>query len=185
VKVSSRKPSGLAAAATAIRGTVAGAVAAVKRTVSMRRAPDAIVLLETEHRRMEDLLKRGEETTPRAVERRRDLLDTVAAELASHEMIEEKVFYPALGAHAEASDIVMEGVEEHHVANVVMKELRDVAEDQEQWDAKFKVLQETIQHHIDEEEGEMFRTARAVLGQDELDALGKEMARLKAQGARS
>ncbi len=184
-KASSGKRSGLGAVATVVRGTVAGAVAAVKRTVSGRRAPDAIVLLETDHRRMEDLFKRGEETTARGVERRRALLDTIASELSAHEMIEEKVFYPALRSHPEARDIVLEGFEEHHVADVVVKELGDVAADQEQWGAKFKVLQETIQHHIDEEEGEMFRTARAVLGQDELDALGKRMAGMKARARRS
>lgn len=179
------KRSRLGSVATAVRGRVAGAVAAVKRTVSGRRVPDAITLLEADHRRMEDLLKRGEETTERGVERRKELLDTIVSELAAHEMIEEKVFYPALQSHPEARDIVLEGFEEHHVADVVVKELGEMAADKEQWGAKFKVLQETIQHHIDEEEGEMFRTARAVLGQDELDALGREMAGLKARARES
>lgn len=133
---------------------------------------------------MEDLLKRGVKTTPRAVAERRNLLDTVSAELKVHELIEERVFYPALRAHPEARDIVLEGFEEHHAADVIVQELGGVAADNEQWAAKFKVLQETIQHHIDEEEGEMFRTARAVFGQEELDALGKQMAAMKARAQR-
>lgn len=169
--------------ATAVRGTVAGALAAVKRSVS-RRPTDAIVLLETDHRRMEDLLKRGEDTTERAVRARGDLLDTLTTELNAHETIEEQLFYPALRSHPEAKDIVLEGFEEHHTADLLVEELHEVAADREQWGAKFKVLQETIQHHIEEEEGEMFRTARAVLSQEELEGLGKQMAAMKARALR-
>lgn len=184
-KAPARKPSMLGSVATAVRGTVAGAVAAVGRTISRRSATDAIGLLESDHRRMEDLLKRGEATTPGAVKRRRSLLDTVSSELAVHELIEETVFYPALRSHDEARGIVLEGLEEHHAANLIVRELHEVAADNEQWGAKFKVLQETIQHHIDEEEGEMFRTARGVLSADELAAMGKQMAALKADARRA
>lgn len=176
-----KKPSTLGAIGTAVRGTVAGAVAAVARRVSSGRSTDAIALLESDHRRMEDLLKRGEETTERAVQGRRELLDQLTAELTVHELIEEQVLYPALQAHPEAKDIVLEGFQEHHVADLIVKELREVATDNEQWGAKFKVLKENIEHHIEEEEGEMFRTARAVLSQEDLDAMGAQMAAMKAQ----
>lgn len=134
---------------------------------------------------MEELLKRGEQTPARAVRRRQELLGTITAELTIHEMIEEQAFYPALERHAEARNIVLEGFEEHHAANVLLHELHEMAADRERWGAKFKVLQETIQHHIDEEEGEMFRTARAVLDRKEIEALGTRMARMKAQAERA
>jgi hemerythrin-like domain-containing protein len=153
----------------------------VARTVSRRPANDAIALLERDHRRLEDLLKRAEETTPAAVQGRRELLDTITSELGVHEMIEEQAFYPALREHPEARDLVLEGFEEHHAADVAVKELRELAPGAEQWGPKLKVLQEMIQHHIDEEEGEMFKTARAVLGRGELAALGRQMAAMKAQ----
>jgi hemerythrin-like domain-containing protein len=80
---------------------------------------------------------------------------------------------------------VLEALEEHHAVDLIVSELHEVAGDDEQWTAKFKVLQETIQHHIDEEEGEMFRTARGVLGADELSAMGKQMAAMKAEAHRT
>ncbi len=174
------EPGKLATAATAVKGAVASAVASVARRMPGAPAQmDAITLLETDHRRLEDLFKRGEETTARAVKERRDLLATITAELNVHELIEERLLYPALKQYPEARDIVLEGFQEHHVADLIVKELHDVATDDEQWAPKFKVLKENIEHHIEEEEGPMFRTARGVMSQEELQSLGARMARLK------
>ena len=167
--------------ATAVRGAVAGAIAAVAdRLPWTSDQPDAIQLLETDHRRMEELLRTGEETTENAIATRTSLLDTISREFGIHELIEEKVLYPALKARPEATDIVLEGYQEHHVADVLIEELQALSKDDERWGAKFKVLQESIQHHIEEEEGTMFRTARAVFSRDELRALGLRMAQMKA-----
>jgi hemerythrin-like domain-containing protein len=101
--------------------------------------------------------------------------------LNEHELMEEQVLYPALEPHAQAREIVLEGYEEHHVADVITRELRDVPPDDERWAAKFQVLKESLQHHIKEEERNMFRTARAVLSRDELSELGTRMKALKAE----
>ena len=174
------EPSRLASAATAIKGAMANAVASVaKRLPGASADMDAITLLEQDHRRLEDLLKRGEDTTERARKERRELLGTITAELQLHELIEEQVLYPALKKYPEARDIVLEGFEEHHVADVIVKELHEVSTDDEQWAAKLKVLKENIEHHIKEEEGPMFRTARGVMSREELQALGARMAEMK------
>ena len=179
------EPSRLASATAAVKGAMAGAVAAVSRRMpGSRTDTDAITLLETDHRRLEDLLKRGEETTERAATTRTELLKTITAELAVHELIEEQLLYPALKKYPEARDIVLEGFQEHHVADVILKELHAVATSSEQWGAKFKVLKENIEHHIEEEEGPMFRTARGVMSREELQALGAQMAKMK-RGAES
>jgi len=141
---------------------------------------DAITLLETDHRRLESLLKQGEDTTERAIKGRRELLATLSKALTIHEMIEEKVLYPALKEFPEARDIVLEGFQEHHVADLIAKELEGVSTTDEQWGAKFKVLKENIEHHIQEEEGPMFRTARGVMPADRLELLGARMAKMKA-----
>jgi hemerythrin-like domain-containing protein len=181
-KSATPEPSTLSSAATAVKGAVAGAVEAVsKRLPWTSSEPDAVTLLETDHRRLEDLLKKGEETTDRAVKRRTQLLDTLTSELTVHELIEEKVLYPALRAHPEAKDIVLEGYQEHHVADLIVKELHAVQKDDEQWGAKFKVLKENIEHHIKEEEGEMFRTARGVFSREDLHQLGVRMAAMKLE----
>ena len=141
-------------------------------------------LLEKDHRRFEQLLKEGEETTEEAVKGRPQLLKTIAAELNLHELIEEKVLYPALKAHPEAKDIVLESFQEHHVADVIVGELQNLGVSDEKWGAKFKVLKENLEHHIQEEEGPMWRTARGVFSQDELRQLGARMARMKAEAER-
>ena len=179
------KPSRLSSATTLVRGAAAGAIVAVRRRLPWAADEnDPIVLLETDHRRFEKLLKQGVATTERAVKQRGELLKTLTAELDVHEMIEEKILYPALEPHAEAREIVLEGYEEHHVADVVVQELHEVAADDEKWAAKFKVLKESLEHHIQEEESRMFRTARAVLSHEELDDLGRRMKALKAVHSR-
>jgi hemerythrin-like domain-containing protein len=181
-KPAAKRPSRLKTAATAVRGAVAGAVAAVTDRLPWTSAQDdALSLLEKDHRRFEQLLKQGEETTENAVKGRTELLKTITEELNLHELIEEKVLYPALKLHPEAKDIVLESVQEHHVADVVVNELQSLDVSDEKWGAKFKVLKENIEHHIQEEEGEMWRTARAVFSQDELKQLGARMARMKAE----
>ena len=67
------------------------------------------------------------------------------------------------------------------MADLVVKELQKLARDDEQWGAKFKVLKENIEHHIKEEEREMFRIARSVLSHDELHDLGARMKALKSE----
>ena len=175
------------AAAVAVRGAAAGVAAAVADSMpwSENGASDAIALLEADHRRLEDLFEQGEATTTRAVKKRRELLKTLTRELDAHEAIEEKILYPALKQHPAAKDIVLEGFEEHHVADLIVKELEQVAPDDEQWAAKFKVLKENIEHHIQEEEGEMFRSARGIFSRDELRAMGARMQKLKAEALRA
>ncbi len=142
---------------------------------------DALSLLEKDHRRFEQLLKQGEDTSENAAKTRSQLLKTITTELTLHELIEEKVLYPALKLHPEAKDIVLEGYQEHHVADVIVNELNNLNVSDEKWGAKFKVLKENIEHHIREEEGEMWRTARGVFTQEELRHLGARMARMKVE----
>lgn len=170
------KPSKLSTSATFVRGAVAGVVATVTSRMPRGSAqPDAIEILEREHRRFEQLLKSGEESTEQARKSRRELLATLAAELNAHELMEETVLYPALQVHAETREVVLEGFEEHHIADVIVKELQEVAPNDEVWGAKFKVLKENIEHHIQEEEGNMFRFARGIFSREELRDLGSRM----------
>jgi len=161
-------------ASTALRA-VRGVVKSVSAHVLPALPHDAVKLLEKDHRRFEKLMEEGEETTARAQKRRKDVLTTLAAEIVAHERKEEKVLYPALKRHSEARDIVLEGYQEHHVADVLLGELKNMDPSDERWGAKFKVLKESLEHHIEEEEGHMFRTARSVLGRDRLEQLGRRM----------
>ena len=178
-KTKNPKPAAARASKMA-RRAVRGVVKSVSAHVLPALPHDAVKLLEKDHRRFEKLMEEGEETTERARKRRKDLLTTFAAEIAAHERKEEKVLYPALKRHSEARDIVLEGYQEHHVADVLVGELKNMDPADERWGAKFKVLEESLAHHIEEEERKMFPIARAVLTNEDLSALGMRMKALKA-----
>ena len=143
---------------------------------------DAIALLKADHDKVKKMLADGEETTERAEKTRTELFEKLKSEMLIHERIEEEIFYPALKSHPKARDIVLEGYEEHHVVDEIMGELEmtDVAD--ETWGAKFLVMKENIEHHIEEEEGEMFTQARQVFDTNELEELGGRMMQLKQLG---
>jgi hypothetical protein len=140
---------------------------------------DALTLLKNDHKELKKHLEAGEDTTERAVKTRAEILETVSTLLMAHERIEEAIFYPALKEHPNAKDLVLEGYQEHHVFDVLVDELQDLVENDERWGAKFKVLKENIEHHVEEEEGEMFAAARKVFSEQELDELGERMERMK------
>ena len=140
---------------------------------------DAITLLKTDHDKVKKLLTELESTTERGVKTRSELFSTIKAELTVHEIIEEEIFYPELKAHPKAQDIVLEGYEEHHVVDLLMGELESLDVSDETWGAKAMVMKENIEHHIEEEEGEMFTQARRVFDKEELENLGERMAARK------
>jgi hypothetical protein len=176
------QPSRLLSAAKIAAGVALLAFDGVaKRMPWAKNENDPIALLEADHRHFEKLLDEGEQTTDRAKKGRREILTALTSELNVHEAIEERVFYPALKPHAEAHDLVLESFQEHHVADTLLKELHEVALDDEQWGAKFKVLKENVAHHISDEEYKLFPVARGVLKKEELLALGKAMRELKAE----
>lgn len=142
---------------------------------------NALTLLEDDHRKMRKLLDELEATTERGIRTREELYSTIKGELTIHELIEEEIFYPALKEHPKAEDIVLEGYEEHHVVDLVMAELENLPVDDESWGAKAKVMKENVEHHMEEEEGDMFKQARSVFDRAELEELGERMAARKAQ----
>ena len=145
---------------------------------------DAIALLKEDHDKVKKLLTELETTTERGIKTRTELFATIKGELTVHEIIEEEIFYPELKAHPKARDIVLEGYEEHHVVDVLMGELELLDVSDEKWGAKAIVMKENIEHHIEEEEGEMFAKARQVFDRDELMDLGERMAARKLSAQR-
>lgn len=138
---------------------------------------NAISLLTQDHRNVEALFKRFEATDDRAEKRR--ITDKVIEQLSVHAELEEQFFYPAVMANVEAPDKgdVLEGIEEHHLAKVALWELERLPATAPNFDAKFKVLSESILHHVQEEESEggIFDDARRVLKANELEELGDRM----------
>ena len=140
---------------------------------------NALTLLKDDHDRIKKLLSQIKETTDRAEKSRAELFSEIKQGLTVHEVIEEEIFYPALKEHPKAKEIVLEGYEEHHVVDEIMGELDGLDPTDESFGPKAKVMAENIEHHIEEEEGEMFEQARRVFDASELDELGRRMAERK------
>jgi hemerythrin-like domain-containing protein len=136
---------------------------------------DALSLLKEDHQKVKKMLGELDLTTERGVKTREDLFSKLKGELQIHETIEEEIFYPALKEHPKAKELVLEAYEEHNVVDTVMSEIEGVAYDDERWGAKMTVLKENLEHHIEEEETEMFKQARQVFEREELDELGSRM----------
>jgi hypothetical protein len=140
---------------------------------------DALELLKADHDKIRKLLAELEGTTERGVRTREELFATIKGELTVHEIIEEEIFYPELKTNPRAREIVLEGYEEHNVVDTLMGELEETRVDDETWGPKAKVMKENIEHHVEEEEGEMFAAARKVFEKSELEDLGARMERRK------
>jgi len=138
---------------------------------------NAVDLIKEDHKRLKKLL--DETLNAEGGEQREAAMDHLRTELVAHERMEEEVLYPRLRDEQKARDAVLEGYEEHHVADVILDELLDVPPETDLWKAKVKVLKENVEHHMDEEESELLKDAKKVLDSDELDRLGERMERVK------
>lgn len=135
---------------------------------------DPTKLLKRQHREVQSLFKQMERTDEGR--RRRQLMDQIVQSLQLHMRIEEEIFYPAVReiGTRKAEEMALEAHEEHAVAKLVMEQIPEVDPDDERFEAKMTVFRELLEHHIEEEEEEMFKIA-AKIGDDELEELGNRM----------
>lgn len=140
---------------------------------------NAFTLLKDDHEKVAGILEKIDETTERATKGREELFTQLKNELDIHARIEEEILYPALEEYEETRAISLEAYQEHALVKQLLEELASAPKDDEQWTAKFTVLKENIEHHVEEEEGEMFKKARKVLSEDEIDALGERLQEAK------
>ena len=142
---------------------------------------DAISLLTTDHAKVTKLFKEFEslKEDDGADTDKSALVAQICNELKVHAKIEEEIFYPAVREAIEDADLMDEAVVEHSAAKELIAQLEDMSPDDELYDAKVIVLAEQIQHHVKEEEGEMFPKARKAKVDSE--ALGVQMTKRKAE----
>jgi hypothetical protein len=143
---------------------------------------DAFNLLKEDHRKVEELFDQLESSRGQAKLR---VFEQIKMELDLHTHIEEKIFYPALEESKQTHELVLEAYEEHDVVKKLLKELGRAKTANEEWEAKAKVLQENVEHHVEEEENELFKKANAALSQEEVKELGEEMAAEKNRKQRT
>ena len=140
---------------------------------------NGLKLLAQDHRRVEELFEQFEKASGAGAKQK--LVQQICTELKVHAMIEEEIYYPAIRGKVE-DDALDEAYVEHDSAKVLINELESAEPDEEFYDAKVKVLQELIEHHVKEEEKQsdnLFQQTRAA--DLDLEALGEQLAARKAE----
>ena len=133
---------------------------------------NAIELLKEDHRKVEHLFGKVKATEE---SEHKKIFEQIKEELEVHTHIEETIFYPKLKEEKELEDIVLEGIQEHHVAKTFLKEISNLVEDSEAFEPKLKVLMESVTHHVQEEEGQMFPDVEKIFDEATLEELGAQM----------
>lgn len=142
---------------------------------------NALTLLKQDHGNVEELFHRFETAEPDDAAELAHIRDLIVEHLAIHSSIEEEGFYPALRTRldSELEANVLEGLEEHHIVKWTLSELEKMPPTHERFTAKMTVLIESVRHHVEEEENELFPRVREVFSVQELDDLGDTLELLK------
>jgi len=150
-----------------------------RRQTTSRSGKDAISLLKQDHEKVMQLFKRFEKNPSE------ELLDQIENEIKVHTQIEEEIFYPAFREAVESSKdehLYYEAVEEHHVVDLVLPEIKATSEGSDEFEAKGKVLKDLIEHHAKEEEEKiMFPRARKAMGMAQLREIGEQLQQRKQE----
>jgi hemerythrin-like domain-containing protein len=167
--------SSLAKAAARVLSGAADTVRGLVPTMGLRGNP-ATSLLEQQHREVERSFATALESSDART--RRKAMEDIVRQLTTHTTIEETVFYPAVReiGTEEATRMILEAFEEHHVVKLVLKEIPKVDPSDETFEAKMTVLKELVEHHVKEEEREMFPLAERQLGSERSQDLADQMA---------
>jgi hemerythrin superfamily protein len=139
---------------------------------------NAVDMLESQHREVEDLFAKLEKAD--RGDRKQKLFTQIADKLAVHASIEEEAFYPAVRAKR-TEDILLESLEEHLGIKRVLADLIDLDASDETFDAKTKVLQEQVEHHVGEEEDDLFPKVKKIFDEETLIAIAQQMALLQEE----
>jgi len=143
---------------------------------------DALQLLEQDHRKVKILFQEAKDAKDSA--QKRHIFDRIDTELEIHTHIEETVFYPAIQKRDEFKEMVAEALEEHQEAKTLIDELEELVSDDDEFSSTLDELIEAVEHHVEEEEGEMFPKIRELFDQGQLDQLGHEMESAKGSAHR-
>jgi hemerythrin-like domain-containing protein len=142
---------------------------------------DIIQQLKADHRELRFILKKIKNTTTRAKKTRSELLSQLTTKLISHSKAEEETVYLPLQNIEKLHDLIMEGFEEHHVAELLLNEIAGLSNDDEHWIAKIQVLGEALDHHIDEEENEILPKIKTLFKKENLNEMAEDFQERKEQ----
>ncbi|MGI6207719.1 MAG: hemerythrin domain-containing protein [Anaerolineae bacterium] len=143
-------------------------------------AKDLFDQLKQEHKIVQELMEQIMEASESSASDRKDMFQELRTNLIPHMEGEEKAFYPKLLQHSDSEMIALEAIEEHKAARALLTQLKDEPKGEKRWLAKFKVFQESLEHHIEEEEDEVFKQAKKVLSESQLSDIATAYEREKA-----
>ncbi|TSD99486.1 hemerythrin domain-containing protein [Skermania sp. ID1734] len=147
---------------------------------------DAIVLLKDDHKEIRRLFREFGKAGPDAKKEKQRLVDQIIKALTVHTYLENECMYPRVRELVpEITDDILESLEEHHVADLLVMELATMNAGDERFDAKTTVLIENVTHHIEEEEDEWFPKVRERLGRKQLQEIGAELLELRKKAPTS
>lgn len=135
---------------------------------------NALDLLKEQHKEVDVLFKRFKKLGEEDADEKGELFQLIADRLAAHATIEEQLFYPAV-KNEDTEDLLRESLEEHLGVKRFIADLLALDPDDEQFDAKMDVLQENVEHHVEEEEKELFKLVRKGCSKEQLEDLGLQM----------
>lgn len=134
---------------------------------------NALDMLREDHKKVKGIFEQFENTED--PQQKKQLCQECIAELKIHTKLEEELIYPVMKEEGEElKELINEANEEHHVVDLIIAELEGMDPEEENFDAKFKVLSESVKHHIEEEEGETFPKAEEE-GSADFEEIGEQM----------
>jgi hemerythrin superfamily protein len=138
--------------------------------MAMQTVTNPVELLKADHRKVKQLFSQFESAGEKE---KAGIFAEIARELQVHTKVEEEIFYPAVKKMD--SDMALEAEEEHNIVDWIIAQMKKLSPSDENYDAKFTTLKENVEHHIEEEEKEMFPEAEQKLPSKQMDDLGKKM----------
>jgi hemerythrin superfamily protein len=138
---------------------------------------NVLKLLKKDHSTVRSLFNKFERTGKSSHARRAEIFEQVRRDLYLHSRAEEEIFYAALKAlnGSESRKIVSEALREHKQVDELLTQLSRLRPTDKNFDEKMKTLIESVDHHIEEEEGETFRFAQENCSEQRLEELGREV----------
>ena len=137
---------------------------------------NALNLLKKDHASIKSLFGRFDRASKTDLDKRIDLFEQIRRELQIHSRAEEEIFYPALKAlNGEGRSLVSQAIKDHRDIDQLLMQISRLNRTDKNFDERFEVLAESVDHHVDEEEGEIFRFAEENFSEQELEEIGRQI----------
>ncbi len=144
---------------------------------------DAFQILAKDHRVVDQLFERIEKTDNRGANQRGQLYQKLHNELELHTQLEEKFFYPLLKEHNDTKELVSEALEENSEIKQMLHEIGSLSAEDDQWSELINELKMAVQHHVRQEEDQIFPAARAKLDEAQINELGRRIQKMKEKAS--